>query len=129
MEYVVNYQDCQIPGLSQRIDKMVNQGQNFSQKEVTQPKNVINLSGLLVPSSPVVGASRSYANVAKSGSQDKTTSSIEVEIYTEKVQNNVLQMSRAKASTAEKQSLLPSFLVFQGMKCKVLLNQLAKGLA
>ena len=75
---------------------------NFLQKAVTRPKDVNNLTRLLVPSIPVVGASRSYANVAKSGSQDKTTSTIEVEIYTKKVQNNVLQIHGAKASTAER---------------------------
>ena len=105
LEYVVNYQDCKTPGLSQRIDKMANLGQSFSQKEVAQPKDVNNLSRLLVQSSPAVGAegaSRSFASVAKSGSQDKVTSTIEVEIYNERVLNNVLQTSRAKASTSEK---------------------------
>ena len=81
---------------------MVNLGQSFSQKEVTQPKDVNNLSRCLLPNSPAGGASISYANVAKSGKQDKTVSIIEVEIYTEKLQNNFLQISRARASTAEK---------------------------
>ena len=81
---------------------MVNLGQSFSQKEVTQPKDVNNLSRCLLPNCPGVQASKSFANVAKSGNQDKTTSTIEVEIYTEKFQNNFLQISRARASTAEK---------------------------
>ena len=51
---------------------------------------------------PAGRASKSYANVTKSSNQDKTTSTIEVEIYTEKFQNNFLQISRARASTAEK---------------------------
>ena len=37
-----------------RIDKMVNLGQSFSQKEVTQPKDVNNLSRFLLISSPAV---------------------------------------------------------------------------
>ena len=81
---------------------MANLGQSFSQKEVTQPKDGNNLSRLLVQSSPAVGASRSFASVAKSSSQDKVTSTIEVEIYNERVLNNVLQTCRAKASTSEK---------------------------
>ena len=71
-------------------------------EEVTQPRKVNNPPRLFVPSSPVVGASRSYASVAKSGHQDKTTFIIEVEIYTKKVQNNVLQLHGTKASSAEK---------------------------
>ena len=105
LEYVVNYQDCKTPGLSQRIDKMANLGQSFSQREVAQPKDVNNLSRLLVQSSPAVGAegaSRSFASVAKSGSQDKVTSTIEVEIYTKKILNNVLQIHGTIASTAER---------------------------
>ena len=102
LKHVVNNQDCQIPGCSQIIEKMVNLGQIFSQKEVTQPKDVNNLWRCLLPNCPGVQASKSFANVAKSGNQDKTTSTIEVEIYTEKFQNNFLQISRARASTAEK---------------------------
>ena len=63
---------------------------SYTQKEATQLKEVNNLSRLFVPSSPVVVASRSYASVAKSGSQDKLTSIIEVEIYTKKIEKNVL---------------------------------------
>ena len=129
LEYVVNYQDCQTPGLSQRIDKMANLGQSFSQKEVTQPKDVNNLSRLLVQSSPAVGASRSFANVAKSGSQDKVTSTIEVEIYNERVLNNVYKPVVPKQAHQKKHSLLKTSLVFQGMKCRASPSQLAKGLA
>ena len=166
LEFAVNYQDIQIPGLTQRVDKMVNLHQNqlpsvsqflktkpldlpasgeendgfitqkrkrrtpksvptqlkgqhqnpiqksrleienktplernsFSQKEATQPKDVSNFPRLWIPSIPVVGASRSYASVAKSSSQDKLTSTIEVEIYTKKVQNNVLQIHSRKST-------------------------------
>ena len=50
----------------------------------------------------MVGASRSYANVAKSGSHGKTATVIDVEIYTKHVTNNEVQISGAKASPGEK---------------------------
>ena len=43
-------------------------------------KMLKNLSRLLVPSSPAVGASRSFAYMAKSESQDKATSNLKVEL-------------------------------------------------
>ena len=55
---------------------------------ISQPKEANSQQKLLVPESPVVGASRYYANVAKSGSQGKTASVIDVENYAKKVTVN-----------------------------------------
>jgi hypothetical protein len=90
----------------------------FSSKENFQPKEINRLPRLSAPSSPVVGASRSYACVAKKASQDMMTPVIEVEIYTKKVVNNVLQIHGAKASTVEKLLLLRIFFVPKTKTCK-----------
>jgi hypothetical protein len=78
------------------------QKNSFFSKENFQPKEINQLLRPSIPSSPVVGASRSYDSVAKTASQDMITSANEVQIYTKKVVNNVLQINGAKASTVEK---------------------------
>ena len=78
-----------------RFSKESNSQAKFLPKEFSPPKEANSQQKLSVPDSPAVGASRSFANVAKSGSQGKTASLIDVEIYTKEVTKNEVQISGA----------------------------------
>jgi hypothetical protein len=61
-----------------------------------------NYTRIPIPSSPLVGASRSYASVTKNTRQQMTSSIIDVETYTKKVEKDMLKINGAIATNEEK---------------------------
>ena len=74
----------------------------------------------------MVGASRSYANVTKSGSQGMIDSVIDVEIYTKKIITNEVQISGGKASPSLKAIVAKELLGLTRQEMQEKQNQLVE---